>query len=146
MANEIVGLKYNTPNDFIKRYMQLSRIDGKHDGFVNKEFNYYFPKNYQSVIPSSQSITSENQIMNEIFGSYQGNIPDENALIDTAIVQGNAVQLIPTVHGLSKITGEMGYKYCSLKRSIDNIGAEAFAPPLILFEIQNELIKIAHMG
>jgi hypothetical protein len=123
MANEIGGLKYNTSNDFIKRYMQLSRIDGKHDGFVNKEFNYYFPKNYQSVIPSSQSITSEDQIMNEIFGSYQGNIPDENALIDTAIVQGNAVQLIPTVHGLSKITGEMGYKYCSLKRSIDNIGA-----------------------
>lgn len=123
MSIDIGGLIYNTPNDFIKRYIELSRVDGKHDGFINKEFNYYFPRQFEQIIPESQGIPSEDQIMNEIFGPYQGPLEDTNALIDTALVNGTQVQLIPTAHGLSKILGEMGYKYSSLKRNNENLSA-----------------------
>jgi hypothetical protein len=119
------GKNYTDDSNFINEFTQLSRSDGKHDGFVENEFSFYFPNGSpyaNGEAGAGSQILNEDNTMSRFFGNYNGNVPN-TSLVDTS---GPNRRLIPNAHGLTQIITNqqgMGYKFASLRRDRSDNGA-----------------------
>ena len=121
------GKNYTDDSNFINEFTQLSRSDGKHDGFVENEFSFYFPNGSpfaDGEAGAGSAILNEDNTMRRFFGNSPNNISfANNVLVDTG---GANRLLIPNAHSLTQVIMDqqgMGYKFASLRRDRSDNGA-----------------------
>ena len=126
MPVRFAGKTYNDDSHFINEFTQLSRSDGKHDGFVKNEFSFYFPNGSPYAHDGggvNSQIKNEDNTMSHFFGNPNDANVSNNGLVDTV---GQNLRLIPNAHSLTQIITNrqgMGYKFASLLRDRSENGA-----------------------